>query len=117
LTALSAFWLNYLKDECPNHLIDDFTDLRTILPEPARPFATQLTGRCMVVHKLKVLPIEAIVRGYITGSAWSEYVQHGTVHGIKVPTGMRESQPFKAPLFTPSTKAEQGDHGMSVCIA
>lgn len=65
----------------------------------------------MVVRKLKVFPVEAIVRGYITGSAWAEYSKSGTVNGIKVKDGMVESEAFDAPLFTPSTKAEQGQHG------
>lgn len=65
----------------------------------------------MIVKKLKVFPVEAIVRGYITGSAWKEYKKQGTVHGIKVPEGLRESDAFEKPLFTPSTKAEQGEHG------
>lgn len=65
----------------------------------------------MVVRKLKVFPVEAIVRGYLAGSAWVEYQTKGTVHGIKVPEGMKESQAFEKPLFTPSTKAEKGDHG------
>lgn len=65
------------------------------------------------MKKLKVFPVEAIVRGYITGSAWKEYKKHGTVHGIKVPEGLKESDAFENPLFTPSTKAEQGEHGKS----
>lgn len=65
----------------------------------------------MVVKKLKVFPVEAIVRGYITGSAWKEYKKEGTVHGIKVKEGLKESEMFEKPLFTPSTKAEQGEHG------
>jgi phosphoribosylaminoimidazole-succinocarboxamide synthase len=65
----------------------------------------------MIVKKLKIFPVEAIVRGYITGSAWKEYQKQGTVHGIKVKEGMQESEAFEKPLFTPSTKAELGDHG------
>jgi len=65
----------------------------------------------MVVRKLKVFPVEAIVRGYLTGSAWAEYQKSGTVHGIQIPEGMVESQAFEKPLFTPSTKAAQGQHG------
>lgn len=68
----------------------------------------------MVVRKLKVFPVEAIVRGYITGSAWAEYKKSGTVHGIKMREGMVESEAFDAPLFTPSTKAEQGEHDENI---
>ena len=68
----------------------------------------------MIVKKLKIFPVEAIVRGYITGSAWKEYRAHGTVHGIAIPPGMRESEKFPSPLFTPSTKAEQGDHDENI---
>lgn len=68
----------------------------------------------MIVRKLKVFPVEAIVRGYITGSAWAEYKKSGTVHGIKVREGMVESEAFDTPLFTPSTKAEQGEHDENI---
>lgn len=68
----------------------------------------------MLVRRARVLPIEAIVRGHITGSAWKEYLKHGTVHGIQMPEGMKESQAFPQPIFTPSTKAEQGDHDENI---
>jgi phosphoribosylaminoimidazole-succinocarboxamide synthase len=67
----------------------------------------------MLVRKYKILPIEAIVRGYLTGSAWKEYKTKGTVHGIKIRAGMKESEPFDIPIYTPSTKAELGEHGTS----
>jgi phosphoribosylaminoimidazole-succinocarboxamide synthase len=106
LTALSEFWFEFLKGKCPNHLLSTRE-----LPEAVAPYRDQLEGRSMVVKKHKIFPVEAIVRGYITGSAWAEYKKKGTVHGIKVPEGMQESQKFETPLFTPSTKAEQGEHG------
>jgi len=106
LTALSAFWFEFLGDKCPNHLIST-----TDFPAEVKQHEDQLVGRSMVVKKHKIFPVEAIVRGYITGSAWAEYKKEGTVHGIKVPEGMKESQIFEKPLFTPSTKAEQGEHG------
>lgn len=81
------------------------------LPEELQQYSTQLKGRSMVVRKLNVFPVEAIVRGYLTGSAWVEYQKSGTVHGIQVPEGMVECQAFEKPLFTPSTKAAQGEHG------
>lgn len=100
-----------MSDKCPNHLIStsDF-------PEAVKPYLPQLDGRSMIVKKHKIFPVEAIVRGYITGSAWAEYKKTGTVHGIKVPEGMQESQKFQIPLFTPSTKAEMGEHGESLTI-
>lgn len=110
LTALSEFWFSLLSETCPNHFISSSLD---DLPDNVRPYIDQLKDRSMIVKKLKVFPVEAIVRGYITGSAWKEYKKHGTVHGIKVPEGLKESDAFDKPLFTPSTKAEQGEHGRS----
>lgn len=111
LTALSEFWFSILSDICPNHFISSSLDA---LPESIKPYADQLEGRSMVVKKLKVFPVEAIVRGYITGSAWKEYKKEGTVHGIKVKEGLKESEMFERPLFTPSTKAEQGEHDENI---
>ncbi|KAL7268637.1 Bifunctional purine biosynthetic protein ade1 [Rhizina undulata] len=111
LTALSVFWFQYLESICPNHFITASLDF---LPSTLTPYHAQLASRSMVVKKLKVFPVEAIVRGYITGSAWKEYQKSGTVHGIKVPEGMKESQKFEKPLFTPSTKAEQGEHDENI---
>ncbi len=88
------------------HLIT--LDLPAVVPEHRRP---ALQDRCMQVRRLQVFPIEAIVRGYLTGSAWKEYKVKGTVHGIKLPEGMRESQGLPEPLFTPSTKADAGGTG------
>ena len=76
--------------------------------------AEQLAGRSMLVRRLRVLPVEAIVRGYLTGSAWDEYGRAGTVHGIALPAGMRESEAFARPLFTPSTKAAPGQHDENI---
>ncbi|KAF8914872.1 hypothetical protein CPB85DRAFT_1295926 [Mucidula mucida] len=87
------------------------------MPVEVRPYKEQLDGRAMLVKKAKVVPLEAIVRGYITGSAWSEYKKSGTVHGIPIPPGMRESQQFPEPIFTPSTKAEQGAHDENISPA
>ncbi|TGZ83133.1 SAICAR synthetase [Ascodesmis nigricans] len=111
LTALSEFWFSHLATKCPNHLISTSLDS---LPVAVTPYKSQLEGRSMVVRKLKIFPVEAIVRGYITGSAWSEYKKQGTVHGIKVKEGLRESEAFEKPLFTPSTKAEQGEHDENI---
>jgi len=84
------------------------------MPQEVHAFRDQLRGRCMLVRKAQVIPIEAIVRGYITGSAWSEYKKSGTVHGIQLPSGIVESQKLQQPLFTPSTKAEQGTHDENI---
>ncbi|KAI5846407.1 hypothetical protein DFP73DRAFT_545818 [Morchella snyderi] len=111
LTALSEFWFSVLSDICPNHFISSSLDA---LPESIKQYADQLKDRSMVVKKLKVFPVEAIVRGYITGSAWKEYKKEGTVHGIKMKEGLKESEMFEKPLFTPSTKAEQGEHDENI---
>lgn len=104
LNQMSLFWFDFLKDCIPTHFISaDPADF------PA-PFHTDpyCRGRAMLVKKLNMLPFECIVRGYITGSAWSSYQKTGEICGIKIPAGMRESEKFAAPLFTPSTKAESG---------
>ncbi|MDQ3384567.1 MAG: phosphoribosylaminoimidazolesuccinocarboxamide synthase [Actinomycetota bacterium] len=103
LTAMSAFWFESLADVCGNHLLA--TDLAH-LPEPAQLPA--LAGRSMLCRRAEMLPIECIVRGHLSGSAWAEYELHGTVHGMAVPTGLRRSERLPEPLFTPSTKAEAG---------
>ncbi|KAF9186927.1 Bifunctional purine biosynthetic protein ade1 [Haplosporangium sp. Z 11] len=111
LTEISIFWFSYLKDVMPNHLITaDFEEM----PEKVKQYRDQLEGRSMLVKSLRVLPIESIVRGYITGSAWKEYQQKGTVCDIPLPAGMKESEAFPKPLWTPSTKAEIGDHDENI---
>ncbi|KAG0298257.1 Bifunctional purine biosynthetic protein ade1 [Linnemannia gamsii] len=111
LTEISIFWFSYLKDVLPNHLITaDFEKM----PAKVQQYRSQLEGRSMLVKKLRVLPIESIVRGYITGSAWSEYKKKGTVCDIALPAGMQESEAFPEPLWTPSTKAEIGDHDENI---
>jgi phosphoribosylaminoimidazole-succinocarboxamide synthase len=105
LTQISAFWFNFFKDLIPNHMIsatiDDF-------PERFHSYRKELFGRSMLVKKAKVIPIECIVRGYISGSAWKSYQKNQTVCGIHLSGGMQESEQFEQPLFTPSTKAETG---------
>ncbi|EGO31062.1 hypothetical protein SERLADRAFT_353724 [Serpula lacrymans var. lacrymans S7.9] len=107
LTKISLFWFDKLKDIVPNHVVTADVDS---MPEEVRQYKDQLEGRVMLVKKAKIIPMEAIVRGYLTGSAWAEYKKHGTVHGIPQPAGLVESQKFPEPLLTPSTKAEQGAH-------
>jgi phosphoribosylaminoimidazole-succinocarboxamide synthase len=109
LTAISAFWFDHLSDIAPNHLIS--TDLADF-PEGAKD--PELAGRTMYVRKAEMLPIECIVRGYITGSAWKEYSREGTMHGTELPKGLLESQQLPEPVFTPSTKAEDGLHDENI---
>ena len=114
LTQISLFWFKLLGDIMPNHLlsaeIDEF-------PEICRPYRDQLEGRSMLVKRTKVVPIECIVRGYLSGSFWSAYKKATTVCGFALPAGMRESDQFPQPLFTPSTKAEQGLHDENISLA
>ncbi|KAJ3130917.1 Bifunctional purine biosynthetic protein ade1 [Physocladia obscura] len=119
LTAMSSFWFQHLNEVVGNHLITD--DINK-MPRAVQKYRDQLEGRCMLVKKLKILPVEAIVRGYITGtskiltgqrnagSGWAEYEKFGTICDIPLPNGLVESQKLEKPLFTPSTKAEIGDH-------
>ncbi|TPX34250.1 phosphoribosylaminoimidazolesuccinocarboxamide synthase [Synchytrium microbalum] len=111
LTQMSAFWFDYLKDVAPNHVITWHVDE---MPESVRKYKDQLEGRSMLVKKLKILPVEAIVRGYIAGSGWIEYQKKGTVCDIPLPAGMKECDIMPTPLFTPSTKAELGDHDENI---
>lgn len=114
LTRLSLFWFDLLGDIVENHLIT--ADVEAY-PEVCRPYAEQLRGRSMLVKKTRPLPIECIVRGYISGSFWSAYRKDTTVCGFVLPAGMRESDKFAEPLFTPSTKAELGTHDENISLA
>jgi phosphoribosylaminoimidazole-succinocarboxamide synthase len=111
LTQLSEFWLRYLNDVIDNHLIS--TDCNHF-PEVCGPYASRLKGRTMLVKKAKVLPVECIVRGYLAGSGWEDYRSSGQVSGIPLPSGLIEAQKLPEPLFTPSTKAKQGDHDENI---
>jgi phosphoribosylaminoimidazole-succinocarboxamide synthase len=108
LTRLTAHWFSVLSQRL-RHLKDHFIsmDLPSTVSDPHD--AALLQNRSMIVRKLKVFPIESIVRGYITGSAWSEYKSKGTVNGMEMPKGLKESQKLESPLWTPSTKAEMGE--------
>lgn len=112
LTALSAFWFELLGGTCANHVLS--TAAADFPAQAAAYVEDQLVGRSMLVRRLRVLPVEAIVRGYLTGSAWTEYERTGTVHGIRLPAGMQESEAFARPLFTPSTKAAPGQHDENI---
>jgi phosphoribosylaminoimidazole-succinocarboxamide synthase len=102
LTGLSVFWFGQTEGICPNHLIS-----YTEVPEDAG-------GRAMLVERLEMVPVECVVRGYITGSGWKDYQATGAVCGIELPEGLRESERLPEPIFTPATKAEVGDHDENV---
>ncbi len=110
LTAISHFWFNKLRDVVPNHMAE--LTLREILPDPVE--RTQVEGRAVVVRKLKPLPLEAIVRGYLIGSGWKDYQRTGAVCGIDLPCGLRQADKLPEPIFTPSTKARVGDHDENI---
>lgn len=113
LTSLSLFWFDLLGDIVENHLITADVDA---YPEECRPYAEQLRGRSMLVKKTEPLTIECIVRGYISGSFWSAYQKNRVVCGFELPEGLQESDKLPAPLFTPSTKAEIGDHDENISL-
>jgi phosphoribosylaminoimidazole-succinocarboxamide synthase len=113
LTQISLFWFKLLGDVVPNHLIS--ADIAEF-PEVCQQYRSQLEGRSMLVKRTKVVPIECIVRGYLSGSFWSAYKKNTTVCGFELPAGMRESDQFPKPLFTPSTKAEQGLHDENISL-
>ena len=109
LTQMSKFWFDYTKDVVPNHMISvDVNDM------PEFFHKDEYKGRSMKCKKLKMLPIECIVRGYITGIGWASYKENGTVCGIKLPEGLQESEKLPEPIYTPSTKAEVGDHDENI---
>ncbi len=112
LNKLSAFWFNQTRDLVKNHLVatvDEVSSLDVYLPAGSRfAYPSYLAGRAMVVKKVRRIPIESVVRGYISGSAWTEYKEHGTVSGNPMPRGLKQSQELPQPLFTPTTKAESG---------
>lgn len=110
LTGLSLFWFDLLGN-VPNHFIS--ADVKDF-PSPFNKYAKELEGRSMLVKKAKVLPIECIVRGYLVGSGWKDYTKTGCVCGIKLRSGYRQAEKLDEPLFTPSTKAEQGEHDQNI---
>ena len=109
LTQMSKFWFEYTEDIIPNHMVS--TDVND-MPEFFRQ--DRFNGNSMLVKKLTMLPVECIVRGYITGSGWKSYLEDGTVCGIKLPEGLKESDKLPEPIYTPSTKAEIGDHDENI---
>ncbi len=111
LTKISLFWFDKLADIVPNHLL---TAEECDLPESLAQYAESLRGRFMIVKKAEVFPVECIVRGYLAGSGWKEYREHGTVCGQRLPEGLVESSRLPEPIFTPSTKAAIGDHDENI---
>lgn len=113
LTKISEFWFNFTKDIISNHLattkVDDF-------PFECHQYKNDLEGRAMLVRKAEVIPIESIVRGYISGSGWNDYKKTGSISGIKLPEGLQESEKLPEPIFTPSTKAEIGLHDENISL-
>jgi phosphoribosylaminoimidazole-succinocarboxamide synthase len=105
LNQISLFWFDFLSDVVPNHLITADVDK---YPPELHKYANQLRGRSMLVRRAEIFPVECIVRGYISGSAWKEYKATGKVSGISLPAGLKESDAFPEPIFTPSTKATSG---------
>jgi phosphoribosylaminoimidazole-succinocarboxamide synthase len=111
LTQISAYWFRLMEDIVPNHIISiDVADY----PAACQPYAEILKGRSMLVKKATPLPVECIVRGYVSGSGWKDYLSTGEISGIKLPVGLKESDRLQEPIFTPSTKADLGAHDETI---
>ena len=111
LNQITLFWMDKFKDIIPNHLVESDVDR---FPAALAPWKDELEGRAVLVRKAKPLPVECIVRGYISGSGWKDYQKTGTLCGYQLPAGMRESDKLETALFTPSTKAELGQHDQNI---
>src|SRR5690606_1283108 len=112
LTQMALFWFDLLKDVVPNHLTGE--DPVGVVGASERE---QVQGRAMLVRKLKPLPVEAVVRGYLAGSGWKEYRHNGEVCGVALPAGLKNASKLPQPIFTPATKAEMGDHDENISFA
>ncbi|MBA4393259.1 MAG: phosphoribosylaminoimidazolesuccinocarboxamide synthase [Desulfobacca sp.] len=113
LTQISKFWFGILESITPHHLIS--TEVKDF-PSACRPYEAELKDRSMLVKKTKPLPVECIVRGYLSGSGWKDYQTTGSICGLALPAGLKESDRLDTPIFTPSTKAELGDHDENVTM-
>ncbi|MDH7500886.1 MAG: phosphoribosylaminoimidazolesuccinocarboxamide synthase, partial [candidate division NC10 bacterium] len=113
LTQLSIYWFRQMEDLIENHLLE--TEVKDF-PAPCQEYAEILEGRSMLVRKAEPLPVECVVRGYLSGSAWKEYQERGETCGVKLPPGLLESSPLPEPIFTPATKAEMGSHDENICF-
>ena len=111
LTQLSLFWFDFLKDVVPNHLIT--ADINQYPPELAE-YRDELEGRSMLVKRAQMFPVECVVRGYLSGSGWKDYQASGAVCGIRLPSGLRESDKLPEPLFTPASKSQDGEHDINI---
>lgn len=111
LTQLSLFWFDLLKDVVPNHLITANTDQ---YPRELSEYSTELEGRSMLVKRAQMFPVECVVRGYLSGSGWKDYLATGAVCGILLPPGLREADKLPEPIFTPATKSQDGEHDMNI---
>ncbi|MEI7811095.1 MAG: phosphoribosylaminoimidazolesuccinocarboxamide synthase [Ignavibacteria bacterium] len=111
LNNISEFWFEFTKDIISSHVVS--TDIKEF-PEACHEYKSQLAGRSMLVKKTEVIPIECIVRGYISGSGWNDYKKTGQISGIELPVGLAESEKLPEPIFTPSTKAEIGEHDENI---
>lgn len=110
LTQISRFWMNKFSNIIPNHLVK--RSLEEVLPDPQE--RKQVEGRAEIVRKAKPLPVEMIIRGYLAGSGWVDYQKTGAICGIKLPPGLKQAQRLPEPIFTPSTKAPQGEHDENI---
>jgi len=113
LNRITLFWMDMFADLVPNHLLATSPDR---FPAALAPYADQLEGRAVIVRRAEPLPIECIVRGYITGSGWKDYLRTGAVCGIELPRDLKESDRLETPLFTPSTKADLGEHDENITL-
>lgn len=111
LTALSEFWFDLLSDVTPNHLVTTDVDA---FPDVLGPFASTLEGRSMLCRRASVVPVECVVRGYLIGTGWKDYLETGAVCGIELPKGMKIADPLPEPIFTPATKEAMGAHDVNI---
>lgn len=114
LTQMSLFWFDFLSSLVANHLIT--ADLAEY-PAELQPYAEELRGRSMLVSRAQMFPVECVVRGYLSGSGWKDYQQNGTVCGIRLPAGLRESERLPEPVFTPAGKSAVGEHDINISFA
>lgn len=111
LTQLSKFWFDFTSLVCPNHLLTDDIDE---FPPVLRKYKDILEKRSMLVHKTEVIPVECVVRGYLSGSGWKDYKATGKISGVKIPSGLREADRLEEIIFTPATKAGEGEHDQNI---
>jgi len=111
LTQLSLFWFDFLRDVVPNHLITAEVDQ---YPRDLREYAAEIEGRSMLVKRAQMFPVECVVRGYLSGSGWKDYLSTGAICGISLPPGLREADKLPEPVFTPATKSQDGEHDVNI---